>query len=312
MRANRLHLLMVTVSAILIVHMKMMTNAPPDAPPDADEPLLIRGGAAHLKHMQWAKPGYMINAVGADSPLRLSVYNLNTPAPAECKSTIHEERSASVKWPLAGFLEHLGSDAQQSTHRMYVEDTYLYSSDPDYLHLARNKGSAALHGLDPDLPSTVPAFAGAAAHAGRPLTAVAFFMGNGSDSSMHQDAGECNFITQIHGCKEVITAPPEAVSVLGRNPLRTNDALLETSRRSSWSGLPARGSAGLADGLSLCGGTVPVPGARYFRLCAGDVLYLPTSTWHALYGDVVPAGGPPSMTVTFFFESASVAATSTT
>ena len=36
----------------------------------------------------------------------------------------------------------------------------------------------------------------------------------------------------------------------------------------------------------------------------------------ALYGDVVPAGGhaggPPSMTVTFFFESASVAATSTT
>ena len=37
-----------------------------------------------------------------------------------------------------------------------------------------------------------------------------------------------------------------------------------------------------------------------FWLCAGDALYLPNSTWHALYGDAVEAGGPPSITVTFF------------
>ena len=58
--------------------------------------------------------------------------------------------------------------------------------------------------------------------------------------------------------------------------------------------------------LTLCNGAVRVPGARYHRLCAGDALFLPDSTWHALYGDPVPASAPPSMPVTFFFDGAEV------
>ena len=117
---------------------------------------------------------------------------------------------------------------------------------------------------------------------------------------MHQDKGEQNFITQVHGCKHVVTAPPEAASVLGTHLARDNDAALDTSTLSEWGGLPGDGDCAAQDGLTLCGGGVLVPGARLHRLCAGDALYLPNSTWHALYGDAVEAGGPPSITVTFF------------
>lgn len=276
-----------------------------------DVPTLIRGGARHLKHMRWAEPGRLLEMVGAKSRVTASVYNLTSPDlhPTGCHAPqVHEERTTIASLPLKSFLRHLASEEQQTKARAYVEDTYIFSADPTYQNLARNKGSAALHRLETDLPeaSVVPKFEGFEHLAGLPYTAVALFIGNSSESSMHQDKGEMNFITQLHGCKDVITAPPEADSVIGRHPKRNNDAFLDTSTLSSWGGLPMRDSDGVAQHhehqqLTLCSGKVPVPGARHHRLCGGDVLFLPNSTWHALYGDPVKADGPPSMTVTFFF-----------
>jgi hypothetical protein len=249
----------------------------------------------------------------------------------ECRGpVIHEERSATVRWSMQRFLEHLRSEAHHNgSARAYVEDTYLYSADPTYLNLARNRGSAGLHRLEPDLPQplgTVPRFPVLERLEGLPCSAIALFVGNGSESSMHQDVNEMNFITQVSGCKHVITAPPEASAVIGLHPQGPNDALLDTTALSKWGGIEeqqhqrlqmrGRTSGSSNDeeedeedeeeeeppSLTLCDGAVRVPGAQYHRLCAGDALFLPNSTWHALYGDPVPeASSAPSMTVTFFF-----------
>lgn len=272
-----------------------------------DVPTLLRGGARHLRHMRWAEPGRLLEMVGPDSEIAVTVYNLTSlaahAAKADCRAAvIHEERAESKIARFREFLDHLATEAQQTTWRAYLEDTYLYSADGEYANLAKHRGSAALHRLEGDLPddAAVPAFDGFEHLAGVPYSAVALFVGNGSESSMHQDKGEQNFITQVHGCKHVVTAPPEAASVLGTHLARDNDAALDTSTLSEWGGLPGDGDCAAQDGLTLCGGGVLVPGARLHRLCAGDALYLPNSTWHALYGDAVEAGGPPSITVTFF------------
>ena len=99
--------------------------------------------------------------MGAASPLAFNVYNLSmATATDNCRAVLHEDRSSKASLPLGSFLEHLASDAQQTTLRAYVEDTYLYARDGH--NLARDLGSEALHRLEPDLPTTVPAFAGAA------------------------------------------------------------------------------------------------------------------------------------------------------
>ena len=182
-----------------------------------DVPTLLRGGARHLRHMRWAEPGRLLEMVGPDSEIAVNVYNLTSlaahAAKADCRAAvIHEERAESKIARFREFLDHLATEAQQTTWRAYLEDTYLYSADGEYANLAKHRGSAALHRLEGDLPddAAVPAFDGFEHLAGVPYSAVALFVGNGSESSMHQDKGEQNFITQVHGCKHVVTAPPEA------------------------------------------------------------------------------------------------------
>ena len=325
---------------------------PPPPPPPPTDVIFLPSGAAHLLYArQWTAPGALLAFVGAEAPITASLYDVTAPPPplvepsaapgpaAECRGpVIHEERLTTVWWPLRRFLQHLQSEAHRNgSARAYVEDTYLYSADPAYPNLARNRGSAGLHRLEPDLPQplgTAPRFFGRAdlaRLAGLPCSAIALFIGNGSESSMHQDVGEMNFITQVSGCKHVVTAPPEADAVIGRHPQAPNDALLDTTTLAKWGGIEEqqqrrqqrqRGNMGSSNdeeeeeeeeqqeteepSLTLCNGAVRVPGARYHRLCAGDALFLPTSTWHALYGDPVPASEPPSMTVTFFFDGAEV------
>jgi len=266
-------------------------------------------GGKDLGIMRWGEPGYVLETVGPKSLVSVSTYNLRMPSATEKGYGIPHTSQKRMKVKnvnFGTFIKHLTKAEHQHTNRMYIEDTYIV----DFMH--KPSASHALRRLTRDLPPTnpptMPLFPGFEHVQGALTNAVAVFIGNTSETAAHFDANVANFIVQVNGCKDIVTAPPQATDVLGVNPMRCNDALVDTSRRNLWTNLlPIPNATGAVGAVAdtpptLKNGTLSVPGVQHFRMCAGDAVFLPEGTWHALYGHPVPAGGAPSITVAMFYD----------
>lgn len=117
---------------------------------------------------------------------------------------------------------------------------------------------------------------------------VRLFVGNWSTTMYHYDGTNDALIVQVNGAKLVVAAPPSATAAIGVDP---DDGACrfgtgtEIGRGSAWS--PEFAMA--------------APGARLYELRPGDALFMPRFWWHAVYGEPVPAGGAPSLTVSYFY-----------